>query len=238
MKFIPDQILTTDYNWCKLWCKDTFLGYVFSLFSNFMEFVLNCMSEWLNFVFLLHINTKLFCVLRHLHSNILSVCRFLGDEGHTWHNVALQLTSLNALGADTQQGIKGLVSMRWVFLGAVDVPAHAKSGITTRQTGALWSDGCQSAHPVAQVGDKWRALPAKSPHIFSSITLSQHRNSHCQSGLLIYANHIQYVICLDLILNIFISLVLCFHYEYVLLCNTMTHFSFFYHITFDKKSIF
>lgn len=78
--------------------------------------------------------------------------------------------------------------MRWVFFGAVDVPVHAKSGITERQTGALRSDRRPPAHLMAQDGDKWRTLPAKCTHISNSITLSQHRNSHCQSGSSIYAN--------------------------------------------------
>ena len=96
--------------------------------------------------------------------------------------------ALTAFVADTRRGINGLVSMRWVFLGASDVPAHAKSGITARQTGALWSDGRPSAHLAAQDGDKWRTLPAECTHISNSITLSQHRNSHCQSAASIYAN--------------------------------------------------
>lgn len=89
---------------------------------------------------------------------------------------------------DTRRGINGLVSMRWVFAGAVNVPAHAKSGITERQTGALWSNRRPPTHLTAQDGDKWRMLPAECTHISSLITLSQHRNSHCQSGSVIYAN--------------------------------------------------
>lgn len=68
------------------------------------------------------------------------------------------------------------------------MPAHAKSGITERQTGALRSDGRLPAHLTARDGDKWRPLPAECTHISNSITLSQHRNLHCQSGSPIYAN--------------------------------------------------
>lgn len=68
------------------------------------------------------------------------------------------------------------------------MPAHAKSGITERQTGALRSDGCLPAHLTARDGDKWRTLPAECTHISNSITLSQQRNSHCRSGSPIYAN--------------------------------------------------
>lgn len=78
--------------------------------------------------------------------------------------------------------------MRWVLLGATDVPAHPKSGITERQTGALRSDGCLPAHLTARDGDTWRTLPAECTHISNSIRLSQQRNSHCQSGSPIYAN--------------------------------------------------
>lgn len=78
--------------------------------------------------------------------------------------------------------------MRWVFLGAVDVPTHAKSGITERQTRSLWSDRRLLALLTALDGDKWRTLPAECTHISNSITLSQHRNSHCQSGSAIYSN--------------------------------------------------
>lgn len=105
--------------------------------------------------------------------------------------MALKLTALNAFVTDTWRGINGLVSMRWVFLGAVDVPAHAKSGITAKQTGALRSDGRPSPRLAAEDGDKWRRLPAKCTHIFNSIILSQHGNSHCQSGLLNHANRSQ-----------------------------------------------
>lgn len=78
--------------------------------------------------------------------------------------------------------------MRWVFLGAIDVPAHAKSGITERQTRSFWLDDRLPAHLTARDGDKWRTLPAECTHISDSITLSQHKNSHCQSGSVIYAN--------------------------------------------------
>lgn len=48
--------------------------------------------------------------------------------------------------------------------------------------------GACRAHLMAQDGDKWRTLPAECTHISNSITLSQHGNSHCQSGSPIYAN--------------------------------------------------
>lgn len=97
--------------------------------------------------------------------------------------------------------------MRWVFLGAVGVPVHPKSGITARQIGGLWSNGRLPAHLMAQDGDKWRTLPAECTHISNSITLSQHWKSFCQSGFPIYANtskspntsiHSHGVICLVL----------------------------------------
>lgn len=78
--------------------------------------------------------------------------------------------------------------MRWVFLGAIDVPAHAKSGITERQTRSFWFDDRLPAHLTARDGDKWRTLPAECTHISNSITLSQHKNSCCQSGSVTYAN--------------------------------------------------
>ena len=96
--------------------------------------------------------------------------------------------ALTASVTDTRRGINGLVSTRWVFLWVVDVPAHAKNGITGRQTGALRSDGRTPSHLAAQDGDKWRTLPAECTHISNSITLSQHANSRCQSGSHIYAN--------------------------------------------------
>lgn len=117
----------------------------------------------------------------HLHPKLLSHHWFLSLEGYTWHGIALQLMALTAPVTDTRGGINGLASVRWVFSGAADVPAHAKSGITERQTGAFWTDGCLPAHLAAQEGDKWRMLPAESTRISSSITLSQQRNSHCQS---------------------------------------------------------
>ena len=120
----------------------------------------------------------------HLHPKLLSHYWFRRFEGHTWHGIAPQLTALTAPVTDTRRGINGLVSMRWVFLGAVDVPVHAKSRIRARQTGAFWSDGCLPA----QEGDKWRMLPAECTHISNSITLSQQRNSRCQSAAAIYVN--------------------------------------------------
>lgn len=79
--------------------------------------------------------------------------------------------------------------MRWVFLGATDVPAHAKSGITRRQT----RSAPVRRAPAGAVsgflrGDKWRTPPAECTHSSSSITLSQHRSSKHQSGSAIYAN--------------------------------------------------
>lgn len=97
--------------------------------------------------------------------------------------------------------------MRWVFLGAVAVPVHPKSGITERQIGALWSNGRLPAHLTAHDGDKWRMLPTECTHISNSITQSQHWKSYCQSGFPIYANrsksanssiHSHSVICLFL----------------------------------------
>lgn len=116
-----------------------------------------------------------------LHFKFFFVCRFTGEEGHTWHSVALKLTALNAFVTDTRRGINGLVSMRWVFLGAVDVPAHAKSRITEEKTEAPRSDGRTVASSHSWRWWQMEKLPAKCTHIFNSITLSQHRSSHCQS---------------------------------------------------------
>lgn len=130
--------------------------------------------------------------------------------------------------------------MRWVFLGAVGVPVHPKSGITARQIGGLWSNGRLPAHLMAQDGDKWRTLPAECTQISNSITLSQHWKSFCQSGFPIYANtskspntsiHSHGVICLVLrqgFMRSFISGILllfcvrvCVHLQ-----NTVNLFSF------------
>lgn len=73
--------------------------------------------------------------------------------------------------------------LRWVFSGTVDVPAHAESGITEDQTRSLLSDRRLPAHVTGTDGDKWKMLPAEYPHISIPITLSQQRNSYCQSGL-------------------------------------------------------
>lgn len=73
--------------------------------------------------------------------------------------------------------------LRWVFSGTVDVPAHAESGITEDQTRSLLSDRRLPAHVTGRDGDKWKMLPAEYTHISIPITVSQQRNSSCQSGL-------------------------------------------------------
>lgn len=91
--------------------------------------------------------------------------------------------------SDTRGGINGLVSMRWVFSGAADVTAHAKSGITRRQTRSLPVRRAP-AGAVSEFlrGDKWRTPAAECTHSSGSITLSQHRSSKHQSASAIYAN--------------------------------------------------
>lgn len=87
----------------------------------------------------------------HLHPKLFPRDWFPSSEGHTWRGTAPQLMALTAFVTDTWRRINGLVFMRWVFLGAVDVPVHAKSGITARRSRQALSGPTGACRPISRI---------------------------------------------------------------------------------------
>lgn len=100
------------------------------------------MTSWWNWNNKLQIAPRPTLSFPHLHPTQ----RISEFEGHTWRGAALRLAALTALVPDTRRRINGLVFMRRVDFGAVDVPVHAKSRITerhNRQQPSGWTGVCR-----------------------------------------------------------------------------------------------